>query len=51
MRRMLTITELAQERIAEAMKDEERDDLALRIAITGRSGGGFRYQMDLVGLD
>ncbi len=51
MRRMLTITELAQKRVAETMKDEERDDLALRIAITGRTGGGFRYQMDLVGLD
>ncbi len=49
--RMLTITELAQKKVAEAMKDEERDDLALRIAITGRTGGGFRYQMDLVGLD
>ena len=49
--RMLTITELAQKRVAEAMKDEERDDLALRIAITGRTGGGFRYQMDLVGID
>jgi len=48
---MLTITELAQNQVAEAMKSEERDDLALRIAITGRSGGGFRYQMDLVGLD
>lgn len=51
MRRMLTITELAQNKVSEAMKDEERDDLALRIAITGRTGGGFRYQMDLVGLD
>lgn len=48
---MLTITELAQKQVAEAMKSEERDDLALRLAITGRSGGGFRYQMDLVGLD
>jgi len=48
---MLTITELAQNQVAEAMKSEERDDLALRIAITGRSGSGFRYQMDLVGLD
>lgn len=51
MRRMLTITELAQKQVAEAMKSEDRDDLALRIAITGRGGGGFRYQMDLVGLD
>ncbi len=51
MRRMLTITELAQKQVAEAMKDEERDDLALRISITGRTGGGFRYQMDMVGLD
>ncbi len=48
---MLTITELAQKKVAQAMKAEDRDDLALRIAITGRSGGGFRYQMDLVGLD
>lgn len=51
MRRMLTITELAQKKVAEAMKDEEREDLALRIAITGRTGGGFRYQMDLVAID
>ncbi len=48
---MLTITELAKKQVAEAMKSEERDDLALRISITGRSGGGFRYQMDLVGVD
>ncbi len=48
---MLTITEMAQKRVAEAMKDEERDDLALRITITGRTGGGFSYQMDLVGHD
>ena len=48
---MLTITELAQKKVAQAMKAEDRDDLALRIAITGRSGSGFRYQMDLVGLD
>ena len=48
---MLTITELAQKQVAEAMKDEERDDLALRISITDRTGGGFRYLMDLVGLD
>ncbi len=48
---MLTITELAQKQVAEAIRSEDRDDLALRIAITSRSGGGYRYQMDLVGVD
>lgn len=46
---MLTLTDIAKEQVRMAMEDEERNDLALRVAISGRGPGGFRYQMDLVG--
>ena len=45
---MITITELAKKNVLIAMEDEEREDLALRIAIVGRQGGSFQYKMDLV---
>jgi Fe/S biogenesis protein NfuA len=48
---MVTLTALAKKQIHLAIEDEDRADLALRVAIVGRSGGGFQYKMDLVGLD
>ena len=48
---MVTLTELAKKNVLMAMEDEEREDLALRIAIVGRQGGSFQYKMDLVGQD
>ncbi|REJ83445.1 MAG: iron-sulfur cluster assembly accessory protein [Acidobacteria bacterium] len=48
---MITLTDLAKKQVELAIEDEERDDLALRVAIVGRSGGGFQYKMDLVGRD
>lgn len=46
---MITLTEQAHKHILLAMEDEERKDLAVRVAIIGRGGGGFQYSMDLVG--
>jgi Fe/S biogenesis protein NfuA len=46
---MLTLTEVAKEQVRLAMEDEERDDLALRIAVVGKGASGYRYQMDMVG--
>jgi Fe/S biogenesis protein NfuA len=48
---MITVTELAKKNVLIAMEDEERKDLALRVAIVGRQGGSFQYKMDLVGQD
>ena len=48
---MITLTEQAQKQVRLAIEDEERDDLALRVAIVGRNGGSFQYKMDLVGAD
>ncbi len=46
---MITFTDLARKHILLAMEDEERDDLAVRVAIDSRRGpGGFQYRMDLV---
>ncbi len=48
----LSFTPLARKNILLAMEDEERAELAVRVAITGRRGpGGFQYRMDLVGMD
>jgi Fe/S biogenesis protein NfuA len=48
---MVTLTEIAKKNVLLAMEDEERNGLALRIAIVGRQGGSFQYKMDLVGQD
>ncbi len=45
---MITITELAQERIAAFMKAENRPNLALRFAVEGRGPGGFMYRLAFV---
>lgn len=42
---MLTITEAAQKRITGLLADQERQGLALRIAIQGRGPGGFQYKL------
>ena len=46
---MIEMTEQARRNIQMAMEEEDRDDLAVRVAIVGRRGrGGFEYKMDLV---
>ena len=45
---MITITDVARKQILLAMQEEERDDLALRVGITGKASSGFQYRMDLV---
>ena len=47
---MIQLTDIAKEQVKLAMAEEERSDLALRIAVT-RQRGGFQYKMDLVGAD
>ena len=48
---MIEVTDLAKQHILMAIEEEERSDLALRVAILGRGPGGFQYKMDLVGED
>jgi Fe/S biogenesis protein NfuA len=45
---MVTITEAAQEQINGLLQDEERQGLALRLAVTGRRPGGFQYKLGFV---
>jgi Fe/S biogenesis protein NfuA len=45
---MMTITEAAQKQISNLLADEERQGLALRLAITGRRPGGFQYKLGFV---
>ena len=47
---MITITELARDRIAAFMKAENRPNLALRFAVEGRGPGGFMYRLAFVDL-
>jgi Fe/S biogenesis protein NfuA len=42
---MMTITEAAQQQISSLLADEDRQGLALRLAITGRRPGGFQYKL------
>lgn len=48
--RMITVTEAAKDKLLEIFRQGERQDLALRVAITGRGRGpgGFNYEMELV---
>lgn len=46
---MITVTDLAREKITTLLREEERDDLALRVAIRGRGPGGFQYDLGFVG--
>ena len=48
---MIEITDLAKQHILMAIEEEDRSDLALRLAILGRGPGGFQYKMDLIGED
>jgi Fe/S biogenesis protein NfuA len=45
---MVTITEAAQTQISRLLRDEDRQGLALRLAITGRRPGGFQYKLGFV---
>jgi Fe/S biogenesis protein NfuA len=45
---MLTITELAREKILALMEAEDRDGLGLRVAIRGRGPGGFQYALGFI---
>jgi Fe/S biogenesis protein NfuA len=45
---MMTITEAAQQQIGSLLADEDRQGLALRLAITGRRPGGFQYKLGFV---
>ena len=46
---MLTFSDAARAKIAELLAAEERQGLALRLAIDGTSGGVFKYQLGFVG--
>ena len=44
----LNLTPLARQHVLEALEEEEKDGLSLRVAIAGRGPTGFRYSLDLV---
>ncbi len=46
---MLTLTDSAKEQVLTAIQEEGKENLTLRIAITGRGPSGFQYSLDLVG--
>jgi Fe/S biogenesis protein NfuA len=48
---MITITDLAKEKIQGMMESQGHDDLALRVAIQGRGPAGFMYQLQFVKVD
>jgi len=45
---MLTITDAATKKILTLIEAEGQKDLALRLAISGRGPGGFRYELQFV---
>ncbi|MGD9892236.1 MAG: NifU family protein [Dehalococcoidia bacterium] len=45
---VLTFTDAARERVQGFLAAQNKPGLALRVAITGRTSGGFRYAMGLV---
>nr|MBC8517971.1 iron-sulfur cluster assembly accessory protein [Euryarchaeota archaeon] len=45
---MLTFSELARDKLAEFAANSEEENLALKISITGRSGNGFQYDLQLI---
>jgi Fe/S biogenesis protein NfuA len=47
----LVFSDAARTRIRELLAAEERQGLALRLAIDGMTGGTFRYQLGFVGAD
>ena len=48
---MITITDEARAKILELLQAEEQKGLALRIEVSGRGPGGFRYELQFVGED
>ena len=44
----INVTPLARQHVLEALEEEEKDGLSLRVAIAGRGPSGFRYSLDLV---
>ena len=47
---MLTLTANAKKQVLSAIQEEGKENLTLRVAITGRGPSGFRYSLDLVGV-
>lgn len=45
---ILTFTDAALARVKEFLEKQGRPGLALRVAVAGRTAGGFRYQMGIV---
>lgn len=46
---MVTVTQVAREKILELLSHESRKGLGLRFAIDGRGPGGYRYRLGFVG--
>src|SRR5438093_11491008 len=42
---MISVTEIARQKILELLASESRQGLALRLGIEGRGAGGFRYRL------
>jgi Fe/S biogenesis protein NfuA len=45
---VLTFTDAARQRVTEFLANQGRPGLALRVAVAGRTAGGFRYQLGIV---
>jgi Fe/S biogenesis protein NfuA len=45
---ILTFTDAARTRVKEFLEKQGRPGLALRVAVAGRTAGGFRYQLGIV---
>ncbi len=45
---MLTITDKAKQRVLEAIKDEGKSELGLRVSIDGRSPAGLQFGLALI---
>ena len=48
---MITLTDLARDKVLELLRAEGRPGLALRFGIAGRGPGGFHYRLAFVGPD
>jgi Fe/S biogenesis protein NfuA len=48
---MVTLTDVARQKVLALMETQGRKDLALRFAVHGRGPGGFRYRLGFVGPD
>ena len=45
---MITLTDVARQKIRQLLEQESRPDLALRFAIDGRGPGGYRYRLGFI---